>query len=79
MPLDFSGVDTQSRVDALAAKLAALDLEYAALTSSASVSEAGRSINFAQQAQAILDQQRSIREQIALIAGPSFVSSRWRP
>lgn len=79
MSLDFSAVDTQARVDALAAKLAALDIQYAAITSSASVSEAGRSIDYASQAAAILAQRKSLREEIASIAGPAWISSRWRP
>ena len=78
MALDFSGVDTQARVNALIAKLTALDTEYAALTSSAAVSDQGRSLDFGAQASAILEQQKAIREQLAMMAGPAFVTSRMR-
>lgn len=78
MALDFTGVDTQSRVNALIAKLSALDTEYAELTSSAAVSDQGRSIDFGKQASAILEQQKMIREQLAMMAGPAFVTSSMR-
>jgi hypothetical protein len=79
MALDFSGLDTQARVNSLIARLTALDAEYAALTSSASVSDQGRSIDFGAQAKSILDQMEGIRKQLAMMAGPAFVTSRMRP
>lgn len=78
MALDFSGLDTQSRVNALIAKMDALDTQYAALTSSAAVSDQGRSIDFGKAAESILKQKEEIRKQLALMAGPAFVVSRTR-
>lgn len=78
MALDFSGLDTQTLVNNLVAKYQALATEYAALTSSASVSDQGRSIDFGAQSKAILEQMDGIRKQLAMIAGPAFVTSRMR-
>ena len=78
MALDFSGVDTQAGVNALITKLRALESEYAALTSSASVSDQGRSIDFGKQGETILKQMEGIRMQLALMAGPAFVTSKTR-
>lgn len=78
MALDFSGLDTQTAVNNLVTKYQALAAEYAALTSSASVSDQGRSIDFGAQSKSILDQMEGIRKQLAMIAGPAFVTSRMR-
>ena len=71
-------LDTQANADLLVAKHAALLTEYAALTSSASVSDQGRSINNGQTASALQAQMKAIREQLALMAGPVFTLSRMR-
>ena len=78
MALDFSGLDTQTVVNNLTTKYAALAAELAALTSSASVSDQGRSIDFGAQSKSILDQMEAIRKQLAMMAGPAFVTSRMR-
>lgn len=78
MALDFSGVDTQAGVNALIAKLRTLETEYAAITSSATVSDQGRSIDFGKQADAILKQMEGIRKQLAMMAGPAFITSKQR-
>lgn len=78
MALDFSGLDTQAVVNSLTTKYAALAAELAALTSSASVSDQGRSIDFGKQSESIMAQMKGIREQLALMAGPVFVTSRTR-
>ncbi len=78
MALDFSGVDTQAGVNALIARLRTLETEYAALTSSATVSDQGRSIDFGKQADSILKQMEGIRKQLAMMAGPAFVASKTR-
>jgi hypothetical protein len=78
MALDFSGLDTQAVVNSLTAKYAALATELAALTSSASVSDQGRSIDYGKQSQSIMDQMKGIREQLALMAGPAFVTAKAR-
>ena len=79
MALDFSGVDTQAQVNSLVAKLNALAAEYASLTTSATVSDQGRTIDMAKRGQAILDQMKGIRELLARMAGPVFTVSRMRP
>jgi hypothetical protein len=78
MALNFSGLDTQSTVDSLTAKYAALAAELAALTSSASVSDQGRSIDNGKTAESIVKQMQEIRMQLSLMAGPFFGTSRRR-
>jgi hypothetical protein len=78
MALDFSGLDTQVRVNALIAELNALDAELATLTSSASVSDQGRSMDFGATKKNITDRREAIRKELALMAGPAFVVSRTR-
>jgi hypothetical protein len=78
MALDFSGVDTQAGVNALIAKLRLLETEMSTLTSSASISDQGRSIDLGAAMKANLEQQKMIREQLALMAGPAFVTSKTR-
>jgi hypothetical protein len=78
MSLDFSGVDTQSGVNALDAKLRQLEAEMTTLAGSAAVSDQGRSIDFGAAMKANLEQQKMIREQLILMAGPAFVTSRMR-
>ena len=78
MALDFSGLDTQTLVNNLVTRYQSLAAEYAALTSSASVSDQGRSIDYAAQSKSILEQMEGIRKQLSMIAGPAFVTSRMR-
>jgi division protein CdvB (Snf7/Vps24/ESCRT-III family) len=79
MALDFSGLKTQARVDALIARLAELDSEWSAMVTSATVSDQGRSINGGAQAQSIIAQREAIRKELALLAGPAFRLSRMKP
>jgi hypothetical protein len=76
--LDFSGLNTQVRVNSLIAELAALDAELAAMTSSASVSDQGRSIDFGAAKKNITDRRDAIRKELALMAGPAFITSKTR-
>ena len=78
MPLDFSGLDTQARVNSLIAELNALDAELAAMTSSASVSDQGRSIDYGATKKNITDRREAIRKELAIMAGPAFVVSKTR-
>ena len=78
MSIDTSALNTQARFDALVARLDALDAEEAEYTSSASVSDQGRTINFGAALDAIAKRREAIRKELALIAGPSFQISRVR-
>lgn len=78
MALDFSGLDTQARVNALIAKLNALDAEEAALTSSATVSDQGRTEQNGATLAAIAKRRQEIREELVRMAGPVFVVSRMK-
>lgn len=78
MALDFSGLDTQAHVNNLVTKYHALSAEYAALASSAAVSDQGRSIDSGKTAESILKQMEGVRMELARIAGPAFVTSRMR-
>jgi len=71
-------LSTAVLVAALEAKYLALMTEYTALTSSATVSDQGRSISNGQTAAAIQAQMQGILEQLSLLEGPACVVSRWR-
>lgn len=78
MALDFSGLNTQARVNALIAKLDALDAEEALLTTSVDVSDQGRSQGYGSALAHITARREAIRKELALMAGPVFGVSRMR-
>jgi len=73
MPLNTATITAN-----LEAKYLALSAEYLAITSSAVVSDQGRSINFSAQADSILKQMDAVRLALAQLEGPGFVVSRMR-
>ena len=77
MSLDFSGLNSQAQVDALVAEYNALLVSLAALPA-VDVSDQGRSINGSAARTAMTVRLKAIREEMALIAGPAFITSRWR-
>ena len=72
-------LNTNVMIAALEAKYLALMSEFTLLTSSATVSDQGRSISNGQTAAAIQAQMQNILLQISLLEGPACVVSRMRP
>jgi hypothetical protein len=78
MALDFSGLDTQAAVDALVERYQALATELATIGATVNVSDKGRSISNERRGKAIQEEMAAIRLQLSRMAGPGFVTSRWK-